>query len=167
MDKISQMRLRHCYPEFGDRLLSVIEIFNSEFKNKIRILETIRSIKRQKKLYKLGESADQPLMSYHNYGLAANLVIDGKDFANKTDSIFFEKRLDEICKDHGLVFFMHTNGTVHIEMRARAIKNLKSIYNRDGLHGVWESLDVLFKNPYGKGWIGDYKFYRCIELEGL
>lgn len=167
MDKISQMRLRHCYPEFGDRLLSVVEIFNNEFKKQLRILETIRSIKRQKKLYKLGETADGPLLSYHNYGLAANLVINGNDNATKTDMIFIEKRLDEICKDHGLVFFLNKDGSIHIELRARAIKNLKTIYNRDGLHGVWQSLDSLFKNPYGKGWIGDYKFYRCIELEGL
>lgn len=172
IDRFSQMRLRLLYPGFGDLVMEVMNEIQMVSNKELGVIESIRSFKKQEKLYKDGLSEYRAYKSLHNYGLACDLGFKGEDLllrrlSNMERNQLFDE-LERIAKRKGL--FCHVDADthlIHLEMEVCSAKLLEEEHKRGGLEGVWTFLDQTRGVPYGSGWIGDYKFYRCIENEGL
>ena len=123
-------------------------------------------------MFKSGASSLDVYESHHNYGLACHVVFRGKDamlksFTDRDRKKFFDG-LKVIANQCGIYAAIDPQTyLIHLEMDICDLDHLQELHRGGGLHDVWEYLDSARKVPYGKGWIGDYKFYKCIELEGL
>lgn len=149
-------KLSLLYPPFKYRLkLALDEIREDSIP--MQIFETFRTKTRQQQLYdygrdKLGNTVNKskivtwvkPLGSYHNYGLAADCVlwINGKWSWAET---YQYRRAGPIFEKHGLVWLgRRTNDLVHVQMKIPMdLGDLRTIYHRRGLEGVWMYLDKL------------------------
>lgn len=172
IDRFSQTRLKRLYPGFGDKVLELMNEISLVTGKQLSIKEGIRSLKKQHSLYKQSLTELGPYQSPHNYGLAADLCFNDDDFMlRQMDEFERESTFGEIkhlAKQKGLYCHIeHDIMVIHLEMSICKLKELEEAHRRDGLHGVWEMLDRSRNVPYGSGWIGDYKFYQCIELEGV
>ena len=175
IDKITLKRLQLLYPVFGDLVYSFILQFYSEHEIKICISQTLRTFKDQENLYAQGRTQGgrvvtnaMPGDSFHNYGLAADIAFVGIDpyleKKSKSEQDFYWMEVGRIAKINGLEWggdFKSFKDRPHMQMSfGLTIAQIKADFNKGGLFSLWERLDKINNRPYGKGYIGDYVFYR-------
>lgn len=116
----------------------------------LKVFETFRTRRRQSELWAQGRTAPgkkitwvRPGESYHNYGLAVDLVlfIDGQwtwdypELYRKAGPYFELQGLNWLGRS--------SNDLVHYQMKTRfKVEDLQSIYDDGGLESVWLALDM-------------------------
>lgn len=171
-------RLSHLYPDFGDRVFSLIIQYYERHKMKLCISETTRSFERQKNLYAQGRTEpgkivtrSLPGFSLHHYGLAADMCFSSSDpFLEKIDqqkAVFYWNEVGRIAKECGLQWggdFTSIKDRPHVQLDyGFKVEEIKKMYDETGLLGIWEKLHAKLKKPYGVGYVGDYVFYKPID----
>ena len=131
---------------------------------KAYLFEGYRSLKRQGVLYNQGRLTPgkivtwvKPGLSYHNYGLAADIVFDGSekpgiqwswegDYAEKYKDPY--GTLAEILKGVGLYWLGDTGiERAHFQLKSSLhIAEMREIYDTQGLLGLW---DILYNEQRG------------------
>ena len=136
------------YPPFRSKLLAgLAEARKAEIP--LQLFETIRTRERQSILYAQGRTAPGRIItraragrSYHQYGLAADLVmwIDGKWSWAETD---LYRKAGPIFERYGLTWLGRTSrDLVHYQLKIDlSLNDLEAIYKKSGFEGVWLELD--------------------------
>jgi len=131
----------------------------------VYVFESYRTLDRQQHLYEQGRTRKgrivtnaEPLSSYHNYGLAFDLVFDGDDRDGiqwswdgdyNNEALAQDKRDDytrvgEIFERYGFEWaarWKRGRETPHFQMTfGYAIKDMKALHNASGLQGVWDAI---------------------------
>ena len=115
----------------------------------VRIFETFRTRQRQSAIYAQGRTTEGPIItrampghSYHNYGIAVDLVmyVDGK--WDWSDTALYRK-LGPYFQRYGVRWLGDTTGDlVHYQMiTPYGVRDLQEIYDEGGLEKVWMILD--------------------------
>lgn len=136
------------YPSFKNKLLEGLNRAN-EAGIPLRLFETYREPKRQEVLYAKGRTTPgkiitnaKPLRSYHQYGLAADLVL-WEDGAWSWSKEHLYRKAGPIFEKLGLVWLgRNTSDLVHYQLDLPlGLDQLEDLYKAKGFEGVWLYLE--------------------------
>lgn len=154
-------KLAELYPPFADKIREFVLEARSQGMN-VAVFEGLRSMARQKQLYSRGRNASGSVidrkkivtnapsgMSFHNYGLAVDLVFDADEVKPgwqwSWDSKWPWKKLALLGQSHGIeaaYFWLRFFECPHFQMTyGFKERELLAIYNEGGLVKVFEELD--------------------------
>ena len=137
------------YPPFKARLLRGLELAQ-QANIPVKIFETFRTRERQAMLYAQGRTTEgnivtnaKPGFTYHNYGIAADLVmyIDGQWTWRPLD---LYESLVKYMTLQGLESLSHKGDWPHYQLPNLNIHELSNLYDRQRLEGVWLKLNKTF-----------------------
>lgn len=162
LSELEEKKLSELYAPFAARIRNFIIKARQESLN-VSIFEGYRSFERQKDLYQKGRDLtgkiiDQrkivtnapPGFSFHNYGLACDIVFDGSDskpgFQWSWSDTHEWKKLAQLGKDEfGLepaYFWKSFPEAPHYQCSyGLQVHELLLLYNSGGLKAVWDRLD--------------------------
>lgn len=148
----SVVNLNLLYPPFQNRVASLLEVLQT--RQPFKITSGFRSEYEQSKLYAQGRTQPGPKVtnakwgsSFHNFGLACDLValVDGKPSWASEHYAW----LGPACKEVGLRWggdFKSIVDLPHVEFPldtlGLTLADLRKVYAKDGLPGVWKLLDA-------------------------
>jgi hypothetical protein len=120
----------------------------------LKVFESFRSTKRQSELWAQGRSlpgvrvtSQRPGLSYHNYGLAADLVlfIDGK-WTWADEHIPTYKKAGPFLEAQGLTWLGNAGDYPHFQLNTPVkVEQFQAWYTQGGLEMVWMELDKIIR----------------------
>lgn len=156
MDDKTRKLIGDLYPKVGVALYRTIEDMKRINHRAMRVTEGVRSIERQAELYAKGRTApgsivtnSKPGMSWHHYGLAADLCFDCPDpFLEKMDpkeSRFLWNDFGKFAEYHGLTWggkFRTFPDRPHVQMTfGLTLQEAIQIFETGGLSGIFLAVD--------------------------
>ena len=148
IDQNTLNRLALVHPELAERIIEVLKRISLP----MRVTDGMRTFEEQAALYAKGRTKPgkivtkaKPGSSYHNYGLAVDCCFLGKDpyLEDHKDSKALWQEYGNLGKRFGLGWGGDWGwDKPHLELTAGyAVKELKAIYNEDGIRAVWQAID--------------------------
>lgn len=135
------------HPALSLRIEAVLKQARAEGLN-VFLFEGHRSIQKQNRLFNSGRGVTRARggSSFHNYGLAADIVFYDQQGKPSWSPRHNWKRLGEIGKAMGLGWggdFRRIKDMAHFEYHPDlAISDVIKIYKKDGLKGVWDAVST-------------------------
>jgi peptidoglycan L-alanyl-D-glutamate endopeptidase CwlK len=156
MDKITEKRALLIHPKYRDELITIIKEIDDRLTGnaKIRITQSLRTIKEQDALYAQGRTKPGPrvtnaqgVFSFHCHGLAIDicLIVDGKDVSWNTlkdydkDGVADWTEIVNIFKKYNWCWggLWTIKDNPHFEKCGYKIRNLAEKYsNKDFISGT-------------------------------
>ncbi|MCP5463585.1 MAG: M15 family metallopeptidase [Deltaproteobacteria bacterium] len=136
------------HPVFEDRVVKFVEEARAQGFD-IMIFEGWRSWQRQSDLYgqKNTVTKAQEGMSFHNYGLAIDIVFRDPDGSASWAAEHPWQEIGKIGKSFGLKWggdFKSIKDYSHFQLPVKeSVSTLKKIYVKDGLNEVWRKVSVI------------------------
>ncbi len=135
-DKYTNERIQFLHPKAIPVFTSFIDKAEKDLDIIIRITDGFRSFDEQSKLYARGRTEPGPVLtnaksgqSYHNYGLAIDLVVMEN---NKPNYGYDNSKIAEIGKEYTIVWggtFLHLSDRPHFELSfGHSVKELLDLY---------------------------------------
>lgn len=133
------------HPKLAKKIEKVLIDAQKEGLN-VFLFEGYRSIQKQNKLFKSGRGVTNASggNSFHNYGLAADIVFYDKKGNPSWANHHNWKRLGEIGKQYGLKWggdFRNIKDLTHFEHHPdMSLRDVKKVFNKQGIKGVWNAI---------------------------
>ena len=133
------------HPVLVDKVKGLVQKASSQGL-KIRLQEGLRSFERQNELFKSGRNVTRARAgnSYHNYGLAIDIVFRDKNNQPSWSEEHDWLKLGKIGKDLGLKWggdFKRISDKAHFEYHPELnLKMVKEAYRSGGLQNVWSKI---------------------------
>jgi LAS superfamily LD-carboxypeptidase LdcB len=134
------------HPELVKRLQAFL---NEAWQNDLHvfIFEGARSFERQNQLFQAGQVTKAAAgKSFHNYGLAADIVFYGPQKKPSWDAKQDWQKLGKLGEKHGLTWggrFQSIKDFSHFEYHpGLGIEKTKEIYDSEGLKSVWKKISA-------------------------
>lgn len=133
------------HPHLASRIEKLLQQAHEEGLN-VFLFEGYRSFQKQNKLYNSGRGVTRARAgnSYHNYGLAADIIFYDKKGHPSWSSHHDWMRIGEIGKSLGLKWggdFKKIKDFTHFEYHPDMnLKDVKRIYQNQGIKGVWHAV---------------------------
>jgi peptidoglycan L-alanyl-D-glutamate endopeptidase CwlK len=152
LDSVSESRLSKVNPELASRIRAMAADLKAQGID-IRVTDSLRTVEEQNDLYAQGRTKPGNIVtnakggsSYHNYGLAVDIVpmVNGK--ANYNVSADTWNKIGAAGKKYGLEWggdFKSIVDKPHFQMSGGAAhaKDWLSTYNKGGLQAVWDKVN--------------------------
>lgn len=133
------------HPELKSKVKTLVQKATAQGL-KVQVYEGFRSVERQDKLYqdKRNITKAKGGQSYHNYGLAVDLVFRNDKNQPSWNGKHDWNTLGKIGKDLGLTWggdFKRISDKGHFEYHPGLnLKTIRSVYKSQGIQGVWDLL---------------------------
>jgi peptidoglycan hydrolase-like protein with peptidoglycan-binding domain len=151
LDSVSEARLAKVNPELASRVRAMASDLKAQGIT-VRVTDGLRTVEEQNNLYAQGRTKPGSIVtrarggsSFHNYGLAVDLVpmVNGK--ANYNVSADTWKKIGDAGKKYGLEWggdFKSIVDKPHFQMSGGGrARDLLPTYNQGGLQAVWDKVN--------------------------
>jgi len=181
LDSATKAKLRLLYPDLGTRIVRVFNSYFLKYRQSLRVTSGFRTMDKQRALYNSGRNEPgrivtnaQPGRSFHNYGLALDVCVRGKDpYLKELDlKPRYERwrQFGRMAERQGFKWggsFMAFKGDLtHVQLTlGLTIDEVQELYKYGGIRAVWAKLDQIRGVPIGLEWESLYTDSKIVEPE--